>query len=97
MLVRKLLEDDIATKSHFKKMKVNRAKHLLSRDISAALEFLADENTASEYFATAFFIKTVARWFCFMTSRHPTLALNKHNNQKFEETIAFLRQVIELF
>ena len=55
-------------------MKVNRAKHLLSRDISAALEFLADENTASEYFATAFFIKTVARWFCFMTSRPPNFS-----------------------
>lgn len=42
-------------------MCVNKAKNLLSHEVSTALEFLADENSKPEYNTTAFFVKIIVK------------------------------------
>lgn len=86
----------------FNKMKVNKAKNFLSRDVSTSLQFLATENSKQEYCTTAFFIEIVSKWFTLVTSRAPKVALGKTidnivSEKKFEESITFLESIIELF
>jgi len=40
---------------------VNKAKNLLSYEVSPALEFLADENSTPECITTAFFVKIIIK------------------------------------
>lgn len=78
-------------------MRVNIAKNVLSTDVSSALEFLADENNSPQYIATAWFIKTIAKWFTLMTSRHCSVALGKLHVENFNESVSFLHECIDLF
>lgn len=93
--------DDISSGT-FNKMKVNKAKNFLSRDISASLQFLSTQNSKQAFCTTAFFIEVVSKWFTLVTSRTPKIALGKvsgdtFSEKKFEESIAFLESIIELF
>lgn len=86
----------------FNKIKVNKTKNFMSRDVSASLKFLAIQNSKQAYWTTAFFIEIISKWFTLMTSRTSKVALGKtsgntFSEKKFEESIAFLESVIELF
>lgn len=83
-------------------MKVSKAKHVLSTNVSSALNFLAEEQNKKEYNTTAAFIDTVSKWFTLITSRSSKLALgkvpgNKIKEKQYEDSIQFLYSVIELF
>lgn len=91
------LTSDILNENHFNKMKVSRATHLLSHDVSVGLKYLSDEKQEPSYLTTAWFIAVVNKWFKLMTSRHPVMALSKFNLKVYNETIAFLKEVIDLF
>lgn len=75
-------------------MRVNVAKNVLSTNVSSALEFLADENNNPHYLT--WFIK-VAKWFKLITSRHCSVVLGKLCIEKFNESISFLYEFIDLF
>lgn len=83
--------------SQFSKTRVNRAKNVLSTDISSALEFLADENNDPQYITKAWFVKTIAKWFTTMTSRHSSVALGKLHIDKFNDSVSFLYECIDFF
>lgn len=65
-LTPKLKLDDINCGT-FSKMKVNKAKNVFSRDVSSALNFLAETNAKEEYTSTAWFIETISKWFTIIT------------------------------
>lgn len=46
---------------------------------------------------TAWFLKFIARWFRIVSGRNCSLALGFHCVEKYEETIAFLNEIIEFF
>lgn len=82
-LTPKLKADDIRC-NNFNKMKVNKAKHVFSNDVSSSFLLLADENNKPEYITAAWFVNIVCKWFSLITSRHCTLALGtkKENIQQ---------------
>lgn len=100
-LTPKITKNDI-TCSTYNKMKVNKARNILSRDVSSAMYFYATEKNKQEFKTTAAFIEICSKWFTLITARTPKLALGKtRNNKKTEErfvnNIAFLESVVELF
>lgn len=100
-LTSKIKIDDFSNGS-FNKMEVNKAKNLLSRDVSASLNFLAMQNFKKDYQTTALFIEVVSKWFMLVTSRTPNLALrkisgNELSENKFQTSVTFLESIIELF
>lgn len=98
----KSLSDGVFDSNHFSKMKVSTAKQFLSRDMSAALQFMAEVTEREEMMSSSVFVNYVAKWFTIMTSRYSGVALgftpgNEFSKQKFAETVAFLEEVIDLF
>lgn len=96
LLTPKLTKDDIVC-NNFNKMKVSKAKHIFSNDVSSSLQLLADKNNKPEYITTAWFVKIVCKWFSLMTSRQCKSALGKINKDIYNENIAFLNEVIDIF
>lgn len=69
--------------SHFEKMKVSSATHVISHDGSSALIYLANkESRGADHCTAAWFIEMMNHWFEIMTSRHPVLALSKMKPDK---------------
>lgn len=100
-LVPKLKVDDLAPNT-FEKMKVNKARHFLSHEVSAGLKTLAAITQNDDLNTTAAFVDVVCKWFSIVTARSPQLALgkspgNSFSQEKFEETITFLKEVSEIF
>lgn len=94
-LAPKLKSEYLSRNNHFQKMRMNTATTVFSDQVGTALELLANLNDAK--ITTAWFIKFITRWFRIMSGRNLYLALGFNNIKKFEETIAFLHEVIELF
>ncbi|XP_025155113.1 uncharacterized protein LOC112588667 [Harpegnathos saltator] len=93
---------DYFSSSTFQKMKVNKAKNFFSRDVSGSLKFITTQDPKKEYQTTALFIEIISKWFTVMTSHTPNLALRKLprdevSKNKFEQTIAFLESIIDIF
>ena len=83
--------------SHFEKMKVSHALHLFSKSVSSGLQYLVkEEGRGNEYLSTAWFLDVFNRWFDFMTSRYPAVALSRLNCDKYEEALIFLMSIINL-
>lgn len=100
-LTPKLQHNDI-TPGKFNKMKVSKAKNVMSTDVSSALTFLAEEQHKIEYKTTASFIEVVSKWFTLVTSRSRRVALgitpgNEKSENTYNQSIEFLESVIELF
>lgn len=96
------LKRDVITSTNFNKMKVNKATSMLNRDVSSALNILAEEQTRDDYKTTALFIEIVSKWFTLITSRTPVVALgkkaeNENSETMFNQNIQFLESVIDLF
>ena len=83
--------------SHFEKMKVSHALHLFSKSVRSELQYLVkEEGRGNEYLSTAWFLDVFNRWFDFMTSRYPAVALSRLNCEKYEEALIFLTSIINL-
>lgn len=95
-LTPRLKPDDIRC-NNFNKMKVNKAKHVFSNDVSSSFLLLADENNKPEYITTAWFVKIISKWFSLITSRCCTLALGTKNENVYNENIDFLNEIIDIF
>jgi len=78
-------------------MKVNKAKNVFLIDVSSTLEFLANENHKPEFLTTAWFVKSISRWFTLMTSRNCNVALGLKSKEKYDANVTFLREMINLF
>ncbi|KYN12957.1 hypothetical protein ALC57_14869 [Trachymyrmex cornetzi] len=91
------LNRNVMQLTNFNKMKINKATNLLNRDVSSALNFLAEERDKNDYKTTALFIEIASKWFTLITSRSPLVALGKTSVNKFNETIEFLECVRDLF
>lgn len=99
-LSRKVKKDDLRN-DRFNKMKVNKAKQILSIEISSSLKFIADQKDKKEYITTAWFIEVVSKWFSLITSRNPQVALGDNGTEKshnaYTKAVQFLYSVIKLF
>ncbi|KAH7940858.1 hypothetical protein HPB49_006984 [Dermacentor silvarum] len=74
---------------------------LLCVDTAAALRMLVevkDNNISSEdALTTAWFVDSVFKWFKLMSSRTTKLAISHFNENRYEDTIMFLKDMIDLF
>ncbi|KAJ8956758.1 hypothetical protein NQ314_006632 [Rhamnusium bicolor] len=95
-LAPKLNEADL-NPSHYEKMRVSNASHVLSSEVSSALKFMAQELKRPEYLTTAWFVEVVCKWFELMTSRHPIMALSRINEDIYKKTLDFLKTFIDIF
>lgn len=96
LLTPRLKRNDIECNNNFSKMRVSKATHIFSNDVSCSLELLADENNP-EFATTAWFVKIVFQWFVLMTSRSCQVALGTKNENVYTEKIIFLNEVIHIF
>ena len=96
-LAPKLRPEFLDSKNHFLKMRVNCSTWVFNDNVSSALEFLTNENLEDERLTTAWFISFMARWFHIVSSKDISVALGLANLQKYNETIHFLEEFIELF
>ncbi|KAH7959026.1 hypothetical protein HPB49_007360 [Dermacentor silvarum] len=81
-------------------MKVGFAFSLFNSDTAAALRMLVevkDNNISSEDATTAWFVDSVFKWFKLMSSRTTKLAISHFNENRYEDTIMFLKDMIDLF
>lgn len=95
-LVPKLKSKLFNNKNHFQKMKVCNATNIFNHSVASALNFVGNETSNESYITTAWFISFISKWFKLMSSRVPKLALGKLNETKFNESIDFLNEVIEV-
>lgn len=95
-LAPKLTKQSLNTKDHFAKMKVSNAKKVLSEDVASGLSFLASD-LEDERHTTAWFVEFLSKWFTFMCSRNINFSLSYHDDNKFNEAISFLKEVILFF
>lgn len=72
-LIPKLKKQDIICTT-FNKMKVSKAKNVLSRDVSSAIRFYAEETGKTELNTTATFIEVISKWFTLVTARTPRVS-----------------------
>lgn len=75
-LLPKIAKNNI-TFNTFNRMRVNKAKHILGRDVSSAMHFYAVEKDKQEFNTTAVFIEVCPKWFIIITARTPKVALDK--------------------
>lgn len=86
------------TPSHFDKMKVSNAMSFFSHSNAAGLEYLVHhEQFPSALLTTAWFLKTVNRWFDLVSSRRRVISLSLAVPEKYKEAVAFLQSVIRIF
>jgi len=97
LLTPRLHINDIQSTNTFSKMKVSKTKNVFSTDVSSTFEFLSDENCKPEFLTTAFFVKSISKWFTLMTSRYCGTALSLKNKEKYNANVIFLREMINLF
>lgn len=95
-LAPKLREEYLNTKDHFQKMRVSNATRAFSEEVSSALEYLA-RDSLDERLTTAWFINFLSRWFNIMCSRSIANALSFKKVEKYQDTINFLNEAVELF
>lgn len=97
-LFRKLDSEDLQKPNPFDKMKVSKAINIVNTDVSASLQYLVEnEGYHPSYKTTAWFIKQISKWFTIMSSRSPVVALSRLNPEKYNETIEFLKDIMDLF
>ncbi|XP_034250664.1 uncharacterized protein LOC117651054 [Thrips palmi] len=94
---RRLREDNIHTKKHFKKMNVGTAKAVLCHRTGVGLKVLSEEKDDPSYNTTAWFILLLNTFFTLATARHKGLAISKENMGAFEKAVAIIKQVSYIF
>ncbi|KAH8019447.1 hypothetical protein HPB51_019469 [Rhipicephalus microplus] len=95
------LKEACVQPGHFEKMKVGFAFSLFNNDTAAALRMLVeakdDEINKTDALTTAWFVETVFKWFKLMSSRTTKLAISHFDEQRYKETVTFLKGMIDLF
>lgn len=70
---------------------------MLNKDTTGALNYLSELTGDEELRTTAFWASFMDQWFYLATSRHLGSAISHYKEQKYEETIEFLKNSIEIF
>ncbi|XP_064461629.1 uncharacterized protein LOC135371569 [Ornithodoros turicata] len=92
------IRKEVADPNHFDKMKVSNAMSIFSHSTAVALRTMVEEHGWPEQtLVTAWFIDQVNHWFDLMCSRHPVMALSRHNTAKYEEALKFLQVFMDMF
>lgn len=95
-LAPKLRDEYLNTKSHFQKMRVKSASHVLSHHVSTVLQFIAEEQGKPAFITSSWLVGRFVKWFAIITARNLALALSKKKETKFLETLNFLNEFIDL-
>lgn len=70
---------------------------MLNKDTTGALNYLSELTGDEELRTTAFWASFMDQWFYLVTSRHIGSAISHFKEQKYQETIEFLKNSIEIF
>lgn len=97
VLTPKLQKNDIDCNNNFNKMRVSKATHVFSNEVSSSLKLLADCYNKPEFLTTTWFVNIVRKWFSLMTSRSCVLALGIKDNDAYNENINFLYEIVNIF
>lgn len=95
-LAPKLLPEYLDRSKHFLKMRIKSSCHVMSHAVYTFLQFLATEKSKPEYLTTSWLVKQICKWFDIVSTWNSILALSRHNLDKYNETINFLREFINL-
>lgn len=87
------------TPSHFLKMKVSSAMHVISRSVSAGILTMVDQGVLRPDMidcgkSTAWFVDLMNGWFDLACSRHPVLGLSKANPEKYQQALEYFDKVV---
>ncbi|XP_018378089.1 PREDICTED: uncharacterized protein LOC108770853 [Trachymyrmex cornetzi] len=63
---------------------------------AAILYHIANKRIADVHKTTAWFLKTIYKWFKIMTSRYQKLALSYYNEDVYKDTITFLKDFMDI-
>lgn len=91
------LKHNVLYPTHFERMNVALSVALINNDVAAGILYFINEKKIEEkHRVTAWFFKTMHRWFKLLTSRYHTLALSLKNQENYEEAIEFLKSVQDI-
>ncbi|KAJ8910911.1 hypothetical protein NQ315_014245 [Exocentrus adspersus] len=91
------LKENVWYPSHFEKMCVGLSMALLNHDVAATITHLIRSGKIREsHETTAWFLRILFKWFSIMSSTHASVALSHHNSNIYEETVAFLKEFIDI-
>ncbi|XP_064488352.1 uncharacterized protein LOC135400450 [Ornithodoros turicata] len=92
------LKPELLDPNHFDKMKVCNAMYIFSNSTATALRTMVKEHGWEEtVLVTAWFLQQVNHWFDIICSRHPVMALSRHNPARHEEAVASLETFMDMF
>src|SRR5688572_27578670 len=84
--------------NHFDKMKVSNAMSFFSHSNAAGLEYLVKAHSHNtDFLTTAWFLKTMNKWFDLVSSRRRVTALSLKDPVQYRKAMDFLRSIIHLF
>lgn len=95
-LAPKLSDDYLDRSKHFQKMRLKSASHVLSHDVSTALQFLAEEQLKPEYKTSAWLVENVAKWFQIVSARNLTFTLSKKIITNLTKQLNFCMNLLNL-
>ncbi|XP_039303296.1 uncharacterized protein LOC120357257 [Solenopsis invicta] len=93
----KLKDTNLHCKNQYNKMKVSTASSVLNKRTETALKTYANYTSDNSFKTTTFFINLVDRWFNIMTNRSRIFALSKSNIKMYNDVIAHLRKIQQIF
>jgi len=91
------LTENAINPSHFGKMNVALSLRVLNDNVAAAILYhIGNKRIADVHKTTAWFLKTIYKWFKIMTSRYQKLALSYYNEDVYKDTITFLKDFMDI-
>lgn len=77
--------------------------HIMSNSVAQGIRLMLDDEThcmsneqKKSAEDTAWFLETMNKWFDYMSSRHPVMALSRANSENYEKATKFLKHVISI-
>lgn len=91
------LEQYMLNPNNFQKMRVCTSSRVIHNDVIAGLKFMAeDQEDCEDYETTAWFLEVLFKWYNLMASRSPRTALSLKNELRYNESIDFLEETIQI-
>lgn len=91
------LQEHHFQQDNFQKMRVGNSTAIMSYDVACGIEFYNELCDDKSYNTTCWYIRLVTKWFDLMSNRSVKLAFSQRNSEKYNETVTFLEDCIEVF
>lgn len=91
------LQEHHFQQDNFQKMRVGNSTAIMSYDVACGIEFYNELSEDKSYKTTCWYIRLVTKWFDIMSNRSVKLAFSQRNLEKYNETVQFLEDCVEVF